>query len=430
MKKILALLILISGSLSCFAIQENRKISLPEAIELAVKTNPEMQLAQLDYNIARNKIFEAGRLQNPGIHTFQNIPKSGDGNPQQIGVDYTIEILKRGKRKETAKSYSLAAADNQKFLEYYLVAEVKKSYINLLVKKSHLKILKEQEKLSKDLYENIKKEAEQGNLSKTEEIQAKIILNRAIMSSNIARTEAITAQNYFNSVMNTSDINYDTKEDGFPDDFTVLMAIPPDVETPSIADIKEYAVQNRYDLLMAQKETLAAKNNLEAVKSLRIPDVELTGGYGYQTKGMSENGHFQSGGYIGASLVNIPILYNYKPEIQNAEIEIKKAELKYEDTKIDAVRNVTDAWEKFVIARENLNYYNNEILSNSKELMEASRKSLDNKEINFTTFLVSKKTYLDLMLGYQDALGEYYSSYADLLKEINADDLNFKNEKV
>lgn len=89
---------------------------------------------------------------------------------------------------------------------------------------------------------------------------------------------------------------------------------------------------------------------------------------------MSGDGHFQSGGYVGASIVNIPILYNFKPEIDNAKIEIQKAELKYEDTKIDAIRNITDAYEKFVIARENLNYYNKEILTNSRELMDASKK--------------------------------------------------------
>ena len=56
--------------------------------------------------------------------------------------------------------------------------------------------------------------------------------------------------------------------------------------------------------------------------------------------------------------------------------------------------------------------------------MSASRKSLQNSEIDLTTFLVSKKLYLELILGYQDTLGEYYTSFAELLKEINADSIN------
>ncbi len=424
MKKFLAVLFLILTANACFAIQEEQKIDLKGAIDVALQTNPQIKLSKLDIDIARNNIFVADRLQNPSIHTFQNIPKAGVGNPQQIGLDYTIEILKRGKRKEAAKTYSLAAIDSQKFLEYSLITDVKKSYINLLVKKSHLQILKEQEALCKELYERMEEEVEKGNMPETEAIQAKIVLNRAIMYSNIARSEVISAQNYFNSVMNTSNINYDTKEDTLPVDYKTLMTVSPTDNSINFNDIKNFALLHRYDLLAAKKEVQAAKNKLEAVKSQRIPDIELTGGYAYQTKGMSGDGHFQSGGYIGASLINIPLLYNYSPEIENARIEIEKAELRYKDIEIDAIRNLTDAWEKFVIARTNLNFYNNELLNNSQELMSSSRKSLHNKEIDLTTFLVSKKLYLELILGYQDTLGEYYTSFAELLKEINANSLD------
>ena len=118
-------------------------------------------------------------------------------------------------------------------------------------------------------------------------------------------------------------------------------------------------------------------------------------------------------------MVNIPLFYQYKPEIKNAKLEIEKAELKYKDVEIDAMRNITDAWEKFVITRENLNFYNSDLLANSKELLNVSIQSLNKKEIDLTAFLVSKKTYFDLMLGYQQALADYYISYAELVKEMN-----------
>ena len=80
---------------------------------------------------------------------------------------------------------------------------------------------------------------------------------------------------------------------------------------------------------------------------------------------------------------------------------------------------LTEAWEKFVITRENLNFYNDELLANSKELLNASLVGLSKKEIDLTTFLVSKKTYFDLILEYQQALADYYVSYAELVKEMN-----------
>ena len=59
------------------------------------------------------------------------------------------------------------------------------------------------------------------------------------------------------------------------------------------------------------------------------------------------------------------------------------------------------------------------MLANSKELLNASLVGLSKKEIDLTTFLVSKKTYFDLILEYQQALADYYVSYAELVKEMN-----------
>lgn len=107
LKKFLTALLLILTTSTGYAIQEEQKIDLKGAIEVALQTNPQIKLSKLDINIARNNIFIADRLQNPSIHTFQNIPKAGVGNPQQIGVDYTIEILKEEKEKKPQKHTAL-----------------------------------------------------------------------------------------------------------------------------------------------------------------------------------------------------------------------------------------------------------------------------------------------------------------------------------
>ncbi len=420
MKKVVSVLTLFFLlTMSAYPIQEDKKISLDEAIELALSTNPQIELAKLEIDIAKNKVKSASRLQNPSLTTFQNIPKAGLGNPQQIGLDYTYEILKRGKRKETAQTYIFMASDNEKFLEQILISEIKKAYINLLVKKTQLEILKQQEALTKTLYETTKKEAITGSMDESDVIQAKIALNRSIMYTNTARSNVITAQNSFNSILNSKNINYDTKEEKLTEEYEKFHTLPPNKKIPDFASVRALAISNRYDLKVAKKEVDAAIKNLEVVKSQKIPDIELSGGYSYQTKGMSESNHFESGGYIGASLVNIPVLYNFKPEIQNAELEIQKAELKYKDTETDAIRNLGDAYEKYVIARENLNLYNDKLLQDSKELINLSSENLKEKKIDLTDYLVSKKLYLELILGYEEILGEYYTSYAELLREMN-----------
>ncbi len=424
MKKILLLLFFLSSNV--FAIVEDKSISLVQAIDLALNTNPQIKILNLDIETSKNDIKIANKLQNPSIGTFQNIGSVAKGNPQQLGVDYTIEILKRGKRKNQAQSKVQSNINNEKFQEQMLILEVKKAYINLLLKKTNLKIVEEQKNLSLELMKTISLEVDKGSIPKTELIQAKIDYNRNQMYSRIAKSEVIYAQNAFNTILNSSDINYDTKEDFLDNNYQKLLTLDPKVNL-SFEKIKNYTLANRFDLKALNQDVKSAELNLKTVKSYLIPDVELQGGYGYLTPGISDSGSYTQGAYGAINITNIPLVYHYQPEIKNAKHEIDKAKLKREDLEIDIIRNITDAYEKYTIAKNNLNFYNEELLVNSKELLETSKKSLDNKQIDLTSYLVSKKLYLELILGYNETLGEYYTSYAELLGTMCAQNLELEN---
>lgn len=428
MKKIYYFLffIFILNFSSSSAIQEAKKINLEDAIKYALKTNPQVKMAKLDVEISKNEIKKANKLNNPSIETFQNIGPTAKGNPQQVGVDYVVEILKRGKRKSYAQSNSLEISNKQQFEEYNLIFEVKTSYINLLLKKSNLKFISEQKELSKEIYDDALKKLNSSDALKSDVIQAKIAYNRAIMHYNIARSEVITAQNRFNAALNSREIDYDTKEDVLDNNYKNLLTVNPKEETLTFEKIKNFTLENRKDLKAAKQKIQSANDNLKVVKSQLIPDLELTGGYAYQTKGISDSGFFRQGAYAGAALTNIPIFYRYKPEIKNAEIEIEKANLAYYDLETDIIRDITDAWEKFIVARNNLNFYDEELLSNSKELIKETVSDLANNKIDLTSFLVSKKLYIEMSLGYKQALCEYYTSFAELLREMNTDYKNLE----
>lgn len=418
MKKLLTILFFML-LFPAFAIMEDSKISLPEAIELALSTNPQIKIAKLGILQAENEIKIANSLQNPSLTTFQNLGQSAKGNPQEIGVDYVIEILKRGKRKETAKSSLSSIQNDEKFLEQQLILDVKLTYFDFLLKKSNLKLIEEQKEISKQILAFAQQKYEKQELSKTDFIQAKIEYNRAVMYTNIAKSELIFSQNKFNTAMNSDKLNFDTKENGLTEDYNSFLTFKPEKVFYNFEKVKNFALNNRYDIKAKQKETQIAQNKLNEVKSKLIPDLQIEGGYSYLTKNTSDRGGFRSGAYAGASIVNIPLIYRYQPEIKNAQLEIEKAQLKYEDLKIDVTRDVTDAWEKYEITRNNLNFYDNELLVNSRELLDEAMKNLDENKIDLTGFFVSKKLYLELMLGYQQALSEYYISFAELLRELN-----------
>lgn len=429
MKKIfLYILALTTLTQASWAILDDKKITVKEAIEKALESNPQIKMLDMDVEISKNNIKSANQLQNPSLDVFKSMGKAIETEPQLIGATYKLELFKRGKRKQLAKTQESIAQNNRYFSQYDLILDVRKAYIDLLLKKSNLNIRKHQQKLAQELYESMQKDAKMGKISQTEVLQAKISLNRTIMAVNNAKSNVIFSQNRLNTVLNSSDVNYDTKEDKLNGNYHELLTIEPDNDILEFNKIKAFAIQNRYDLKKANQEVIAAKKNLETIKSQLIPDVEVSAGYGYRTSSKGDSGNFENGAYIGASLVNIPLFYQYKPEIKNAKLEIEKAQLKYKDIEIDAIRNITDAWEKFVITRENLNFYNKELLSNSKELLDASISALNKKQLDLTSFLVTKKTYFDLMLEYQQALADYYISYAELVCQMNI--IEIENEFI
>ena len=420
MKKIIfTFLALTTLSQASWAILDEHKISLEEAIKKALETNPQIQMLDMNIEISKNETKKANKLENPSLNVFQSMGNAIETEPQLIGGSYKFELFKRGKRKQHAKVKEEIAYNERYFNQYDLILSVRKAYIDLLLKKSNLNIRNQQERLARELYESMQKDAKAGKIPQTEALQAKIALNRAIMAKNNAKSNVVFSQNRFNTVMNTADINYDTKEDKLNGNYDELMTIDPTNNMLEFNKIKAFAIERRFDLQKARQEVIAAEKNLEVIKSKLIPDVEISAGYGYKTSSKSDSRDFENGAYVGASLVNIPLFYQYKPEIKNAKLEIEKAQLKYKDTEIDALRDITDAWEKFIITRENLNFYNNELLANSKDLLNASIKGLANKELDLTAFLVSKRTYFDLMLEYQQALADYYISFAELVKEMN-----------
>ena len=423
MKKILALIICLLITQTCFGITEVKKISLDSAIELALKENPQNKMAKLDTEIAQKDVKERSHLQNPAIQFFQNLGRAGAGNPQQIGLAYDIELFKPFKRKKVAKYNVSISENNQKSYENELIYKVKTAYFDLLESKTNLGIIKKQRDLFKDILENAIKEGNKGAIPQTDVVLAKIEYNKFQMYYNEAQADLISTRNKFNAVMNSSEIEYDTIQDKLDENYSALLTIKPTDNKINFEEIKQYVYTHRFDILSAKQEVEQKKSELELIKTKLIPDLELSGGWSYQTPAVSESSKFENGAYIGANLVNIPVVYQYKPEIEKAKFEIEKAELKYQDLLIDVTRNLSDAWENFCVTRDNLNFYDKELRSNSQELVEASTKSLKQNKIDMTYFLLMRKTYIELMLGYSDALNNYYRAYADLLKEINVQNI-------
>ena len=128
--------------------------------------------------------------------------------------------------------------------------------------------------------------------------------------------------------------------------------------------------------------------------------------------------------------MNIPLFYSYKPEIQNAKMQINQAELHYMSVQNKAMNDLQSAYEKFVTAKINLNYYNDNLLKNSNELIKVAKKNHSTGKSTLTTLIVMEQSYRSIVAGYTYALADYYKCWIDFLREVNVENFDLSEESL
>ena len=434
MKKFLLLIFILLICPAGFAQKNIEKISLQEALDIALENNIDYQASKMNIDKALNTVKASNRLQNPEINTFFNIGEIGKGEPQAAGLSEKIEIAKRDARKKLAQSNLELEKQNLDYVKFDLKMDVREAYVNLVAAKEILNVLEQRRKLLNDLLAIAKKRVEAGEVEEIDVIQTEIALDQLVIQVNTQRANVKSARYNFNKAINANNTNllYDAEDDNFSDkeDFIALLSPKPLARIPSFEAIKESSLKNRYDIKIAEQKIDVAKKNLVYVSRQRVPDIELQGGYSFITRGMSDSGRAVSGAYAGANIVNIPLFYAYKPEIQNAKTEINQAELNYLSVKNKAINDLNSAYEKFVTAKINLNYYNDNLIKNSKDMIRVAQKNYANGKASLTTLIVMEQSYRSIVAGYTYALADYYNCWIEFLREVNSENFDLDEESI
>ena len=125
----------------------------------------------------------------------------------------------------------------------------------------------------------------------------------------------------------------------------------------------------------------------------------------------------------------IPIIWVISSYL-TASLKIKQAELNLESTQNKAVKDVTASYEKFLTAVENLNHYESKIVTGSASLIDISKNSYEKGEIDIVSLIVMKQSYKSIIIGYTQALAEYYNSWTNVLREVNNENFVLSKEAL
>lgn len=419
MKKLLVIaFLMLNISLPSFAVDSTQlahsdadryKISLEQAINMALDGNIELQEQRKNLGISQNNVKKANALKNPQFQSNLLMGPIAKGNSSQVGLMLPIEVTKRGARKKAALA-DLSYTENKiKDYEFKLKLRVRTSYFNLLVAKSELKIMQDRRDLLEDLLDIAKGKPKNSPNYEIEVLQADMKLKKQDVNINRAKMDIRTAQYNFNRVLNLANnpTLYDVQDYSiFGQEFYTQLNLP------SYEELESIAIKNRYDIKMSEDKILKAKKDLEVVGRQRIPDLYLSGGYAFAHDGTS-------GAFVGAG-VDIPALYRYTPEIKNAKLEYDKAQLEYNSI-INITKNVIHTnYDKFVMAQENVGHYK-EIVEESNKILNLSKQRYRKGKTSLANLIIVEHSHQELLNEYLEAVRVYYNAYIALLQEIGMD---------
>lgn len=393
------------------------KISVDQAVEIALENNLELKAKRKNLEIARQEVRAANALKNPQFQSNFLFGKVTRGNSSQFGAVLPVEIAKRGVRKKVALANLNAVSNSIKESEHNLKLDVMRAYFKVLYLKSVLVIMQNREKLYKDMIASAQAKPKNSPNYNIELLQSDIRYRKQLVELNKVRANLLTAQFNFNKVMNLEDTNimYDVEETSLFDTKNVNIF---DIDIPSYDQIEKIALVCSYSLRISDNYIEKSEYELKVAKHQRIPDLTVGGGYAYQTARQTGDealpGAFVSVGF------DISVLYTYKPEIKKAETVLEKAKtdkLSYEN-KLKMILKIN--YNDFKYAKENMGHYR-DIMKESDEILKMSQERYKKGQTSLMNVMLNENSHNQILYEYIDSIAVYYEAYLDLMYNMGHD---------
>ena len=413
MKRVLIILaVIILNPTVAFSAVMN--LDMDSIIKIGLEHNQEIKIKRLELGVAEKNIKIANRLQNPEIQSNVVIGNVALGNCSQAGLSLPIEVLKRGVRKKVAqRDYDIKKTELMQF-EHNFKLQVMQAYFDVLHAKSVYQI--QQKRL--DLFETlvqITTDRPKHSSYEIDNLKADIQYATQKIAVNRAHANMLAKQFDLNKVLNTGndDVMYDTLESSlFDDDWKFLKFNIPDYEF-----LERTAFKYSYMIKLSDANILKSEQELSLAKHQRIPDVTVAGGYAWQYH-RNANPHY-GGAFVGGGL-NLPILYNYTPDIQKADLFLQRSKASKKAYEHQLKYELKKDYNIFKYSAENMEF-SKRILADSSRIVDLSTKRYIEAKNNYSDLIINANAHQEVLTQYLETMSRHFYSYLELMQDIGHD---------
>jgi outer membrane protein TolC len=416
------------------SLAQTTSLSLPEAVNLALKNNRSLKVSALDINKANEEIRVARSLALPTVSAggqylhyfvmpaFFGFGTNGDGDKIPYGrfggrdqfsaalsVSYSIynPAAKPALREAQLKEH--ASKQQHQYNETDVSAVVKRTYLGMLVIKERLRLQYESLQRNEKALQDARSLLAQGRALRVDTLRAFtsvknlepdiLKLNYAL---NVGKQQLVTL------------IGLDTLQDI---QLTDSLAVLDNEAIPAEAPIYEEAKAKRSDLQALTLEQQINDQQIQQAKAQRLPVVSLVGQYQVQSQAKGGNffdAYWPSATFAGAQ-VTVPLFTGYRNQarINQAKITKDQSVVRLADAQQQLKTEVTQ-----VVANLNETF---ERMKTQDRVKETARQSYDIVQYRYSKGVTTRLELTDAELAlttaqinYLEAVYEYLSARIEL----------------
>jgi outer membrane protein TolC len=232
---------------------------------------------------------------------------------------------------------------------------------------------------------------------------------------NRAHANMLAKQFELNKILNTGneDVMYDTKESSLlEEDWKFLSFKIPDYDF-----LERTALKYSYMIKLSDKEVAKSEQEVVSAKRNRVPDLSVAGGYAWQ---YHRNAHPHYGGAFVGMGMGLPILYNFTPDIQKAELYLKRSKASKKAYEYQLKYELKKDYNIFKYSAENIELAK-QILEDSNRIVELSTKRYIEAKNTYTDLLLNANSHQEVLSQYLTTISRHFYSYLELMQDIGHD---------
>ena len=399
------------------------KLSLSQAVSIALERNPTLAAVRSDVDIAAADRLNTSRRLNPAL-TFdsagypasqQNRPAFSNNQELSVRVDQEIELAGRRRlRTETAQAAVDSAEARLENARRLLTLDVQRAYFQAVLATADRDVARASlEEIDRALGLN-RARFERGEIAGGELRRLQVERLRFVDDVFAAELALRNARSALLALMNVSGLGqtFDVTEPlaaaattTAPTAPGVVAAVLPGAIGGQAPALVADAVARRPDVIAAEREVLRADTQTRLQRALRTPNLTIGGGY------RRDSG---TNAVVFGATVPLPFFNRNQGGVARAEAERQQAESRVRATELIVRLDVQQAANAVDVNRERVQYIEREYLTTARESRDIIQASYRLGAADLIDFLDAQRAFRDTVRTYNRALYEQRISIFEL----------------